>query len=140
LAAKEAKAWIVHIDKHELSYDACFKFDPDFGSRVLGLVDLMFFQLYNAYVREKIIDNINISQICLNLKRSDILKNCFLENKPIYLILNAKKQRDDDEKDPDDLIYKKTKLQDQKDNDNDKDKHPYHDLGNMVKNTQAVQN
>jgi hypothetical protein len=53
LVAKESKAWILHIDKHELSYDACFKSDPGFGARVLGLVDITFYQLCDACLREK---------------------------------------------------------------------------------------
>jgi hypothetical protein len=141
LVAKESKAWIVHIDKYELSYDACFKSDPDFGSRVLGLVDLTFFQLCDACLRAKTIDEVDFSQICLNTKRSDILQNCFQANKPIYLVANPKKPRDEDEKELDDLIRKKIKMNEQKDKDKnkDKDKTPYRDLGTMVKNPQAVQ-
>jgi len=48
IIAKEARAWISHIDQYESSYDACFKSDVDFGAKVLGLIDLTFFQLCNA--------------------------------------------------------------------------------------------
>jgi hypothetical protein len=139
LVAKEARAWIVHIDRYELSYDAGFKSDPDFGSRILGLVDLTFFQLCDACLRAKTIDEIDFGQICLSAKRSDILQNCFQANKPVYLLSNAKKVRDDDEKELDELIRKKIKLNEDKSKDKDKDKNIYRDLGNMVKNPNAVQ-
>jgi hypothetical protein len=48
LVARESKTWILHINKHELSYNACFKSDPEFGACVLGLVDITFYQLCNA--------------------------------------------------------------------------------------------
>jgi hypothetical protein len=139
LVAKESKSWIIHIDKHELSYDTCFKSDSDFGSHVLGLVDITFYQLCDACLRAKSIDDVDFSQICLNTKHFDILQNCFQANKPIYLVSNRKKHRDDDEKLLDNLIQKKAKAQDQKDKDKDKDKFPYRDLGAMVKNPHSVQ-
>jgi hypothetical protein len=145
LVSKEAKAWIVHIDNFELSYDACFKTDPEFGARVLGLVDLTFFQLCDACLRAKSIEDVDYSQICLSTKRSDILQNCFQAHKPVYLITNPKKTRDEDEQELDDLIRKKIKLNEQKDKnkdkdkDKDKDKYQYRDLGTMVKNPNAVQ-
>jgi hypothetical protein len=88
LVAKESKSWIIHIDKHELSYNT-------------------FYQLCNACLRTKTIDDVDFSQICLNTKCFDILQNCFQANKPIYLVSNHKKHRDDDEKDLDDLIQKR---------------------------------
>ncbi len=139
LVAKEAKAWILHIDRYELSYDASFKSDPDFGARILGLVDLTFFKLCDACLRAKTIDDVDFGQICLSTKRSDILQNCFQANKPVYLLSNAKKGRDDEEKELDDLIRKKIKLNDDKNKDKDKDKNNYRDLGNIVKNPNAVQ-
>jgi hypothetical protein len=139
LVAREAKAWIVHIDRFELLYDASFKSDPEFGARILGLVDLTFFQLCDACLRAKTIDEVDFGQICLSAKRSDILQNCFQANKPVYLLSNAKKIRDDDEKELDELIRKKIKLNDDKNKDKDKDKYSYRDLGNMVKNPNAVQ-
>jgi hypothetical protein len=141
LVAKESKAWIVHIDQYELSYDACFKTDIDFGARVLGLVDLTFFQLCDACLRAKSIEDVDYSQICLSPKRSDILQNCFQAHKPVYLISNPKKPRDEDEAELDELIRKKIKQNEQKDKnkDKDKDKYQYRDLGTIVKNPNAVQ-
>jgi hypothetical protein len=138
LVAKEARAWITHIDKYELSYDAGFKSDLDFGARILGLADLTFFQLCDACIREKSIEDVDFGQIYLNAKRSDILQNCFTANKPVYLVTSNKKHREEDDKDSDDPIRKKTKPQDQKDKDI-KDKLSYKDLGNLVKNSQANQ-
>jgi hypothetical protein len=44
LTTLEITEWIDYIDKHETLYDAGFKGDKDFGSKILGLVDLTFFQ------------------------------------------------------------------------------------------------
>jgi hypothetical protein len=33
LVAKEARAWICHVDQHESSYNACFKADPHFAAQ-----------------------------------------------------------------------------------------------------------
>ncbi len=33
LVAKEAQAWICHVDQHESSYNACFKADPHFAAQ-----------------------------------------------------------------------------------------------------------
>jgi hypothetical protein len=108
LVAKEAKAWIVHLDRYELSYDASFKSDPDFGAHILGLVDLTFFQLCDACLHAKTIIEIDFGQICLSAKCSDILQNCFQANKPVYLLPKCKEVCDDDEKELDYLIRKKS--------------------------------
>jgi hypothetical protein len=73
----------------------------------------------------------------LNTKCFDILQKCFQANKPIYLVTNHKKLRDEDDKDPNDQMQKKSKPQDQKDK--NKDKYPYRDVGAMVKNPNSVQ-
>jgi hypothetical protein len=46
--SKEARAWVEHIDQFELSYDARFKTVSDFGAKVLGLIDLTFFQFCDS--------------------------------------------------------------------------------------------
>lgn len=51
LLSREARAWITHVDKYKLSYDVCFKSDPDFGMKLLGLMDLSFFQLCDSCLR-----------------------------------------------------------------------------------------
>jgi len=89
--AKEARAWISHIDQFESSYDACFKSDVDFGAKVLGLIDLTFFQLCDACLRAQSIEDVEFSSIILSGKRLDILQNCFQANKPAYLTLPPKK-------------------------------------------------
>jgi hypothetical protein len=44
----DIREWIDHIDKHEMSYNAGFKSDKDFGAKILGLTDLTFFQFYES--------------------------------------------------------------------------------------------
>jgi hypothetical protein len=34
IIAKEARAWMKHIDQYKSSYNACFKLDADFGAKV----------------------------------------------------------------------------------------------------------
>jgi hypothetical protein len=145
LVAKEIKSWIIHLDKYELYYDACFKTDIDFGARVLGLIDLTFFQLCDSCLRAKTIEEVDYSQISLASKRFDILQNCFQANKPVYLTSVTKKPRDVDEDDLDELIRKRIKLNDSKgkdkvkEKDKEKDKYAYRDLGNIVKNMNSNQ-
>jgi hypothetical protein len=93
IVSKEARAWITHIDQFESSYDACFKADVDFGARILGLVDLTFFQLCDTCLRAQAIEDVDFTSIALNNKRFDILQNCFQANKPAYLTLIPKKSR-----------------------------------------------
>jgi hypothetical protein len=100
---------------------------------------LTFFQLCDACIRAKSIEDVDFSQICLNSNRSDILQNYFIANKPVYLVMNTKKQQGHDDKDLEDPIRKKNKLQDQKDKDI-KDKLSCRDLGCLVKNSQTNQN
>ncbi len=97
LLAKEAKAWIMHVDKHETSYDACFKSDQDFGAKLLGLIDLTFFQLCDSCLHASEIEEVDFSAIALHNKRFDILQNCFQANKPAYLTLPPKRNRDTDD-------------------------------------------
>jgi len=37
LVTKEIQAWLKHMDDNKQSYDGCFKVDPDFGAKLLGL-------------------------------------------------------------------------------------------------------
>jgi len=91
IIAREARAWISHVDQFESSYDACFKSDADFGAKVLGLINLTFFQLCDAGLRAQSTDKVDFSSIVLNGKRLDILQNCFQANKLAYLMLPPKK-------------------------------------------------
>jgi hypothetical protein len=68
LVAKEARAWVTHIDQYESSYDACFKVDPDFGAKILGLIDLTFTQLCNACLRAQSINDVDFTAIALHNK------------------------------------------------------------------------
>jgi len=133
--AKEARAWISHIDQFESSYDACFKSDVDFGAKVLGLIDLTFFQLCDACLRAQSIEDVEFSSIILSGKRLDILQNCFQANKPAYLTLPPKKSHGlegDNTEDKDGK--KKTKWLKGGGNDGSR----FIDLGNMVRNASPV--
>jgi hypothetical protein len=70
----EARAWITHIDLYESLYDACFKADPEFGARILGLIDLTFFQLCDTCARAQSIKDVDFTVIALHNKRFDILQ------------------------------------------------------------------
>jgi len=82
--AKEARAWITHIDEYELTYNARFKTDSDFGAKVLGAIDLSFFQFCDSCFRATSIHDVDFSKISLANLRDDILNNRFHENMPIY--------------------------------------------------------
>jgi hypothetical protein len=45
LIARGAKSWIIHVDENELAYNARFKGDAEFGAKLLGAIDLAFFNL-----------------------------------------------------------------------------------------------
>jgi hypothetical protein len=82
LTTMEIREWIDHIDKHETSYDAGFKSDKDFGAKILGLVDLTFFQFCESCLRASTPDDVKFSQILLESKWQEIIQNCFQANKP----------------------------------------------------------
>jgi len=88
LTTLEIREWIDHIDKHETSYDAGFKGDKDFGAKILGLIDLTFFQFCESCLKASKPEDINYSKILLENKRQEILQNCFQANKPVYLLTN----------------------------------------------------
>jgi hypothetical protein len=131
--AREARAWISHVDQFESSYDACFKSNADFGAKVLGLIDLTFFQLCDARLRAQSIKEVDFSSIVLNGKRLDILQNCFQANKPAYLMLPPKKSHglEGEELEKKDG-KKKTKWLKRG---GGKDGPPFRDLGAMVQNS-----
>jgi len=99
LITLEAREWINHIDKYETSYDSNFKSDKDFGAKVLGLVDLTFFQFCDSCIRATSPENVDYSLISLHNKRFDILQNCFQANKPAYLISSKPTLMDSDDDD-----------------------------------------
>jgi len=132
LVAREAKVWIVHIDENELAYNARFKADVDFGAKLLGAIDLAFFNLCDSCFRASSIDEVDYGKCCLSSLRDDILGNRFHEGMPAYLIAanNPKNELEDDEHEDSGRAKKKLK--------GPKDKENFKDLGQMVKNTQAV--
>lgn len=137
LVAKEARAWITHIDQYESSYDACFKADPDFGAKILGLIDLTFFQLCEACLRAKSIEDVDFTAIALHNKRFDILQNCFQANKPAYLTLPPKKTHGLEGEEGDEASKdgkKKPKWNKEGGKEKFQYQYQYRDLGTMVRN------
>jgi hypothetical protein len=135
LLAKEARAWITHVDKFETSYDACFKSDIDFGAKLLGLVDLTFYQLCDSCLRATEMEEVDYAAISLHSKRFDILQNCFQANKPPYLRAPPKRSHDpDDDGDDENSRADKKKLKSQK----KQEKQQFKDLGSMIRNPDPV--
>jgi hypothetical protein len=87
LIMKETRAWLDHVDRFELSYNARFKTDPDFGAKVLGLVDLMFFQFCNSCLKAESLDDVNFGSIMLDNDCYAITRNNFQACMPAYLAL-----------------------------------------------------
>jgi hypothetical protein len=69
LVAKEAKTWILHIDENELAYNARFKGDTDFGAKLLGAIDLSFFNLCDSCFQANSIDEVDFGRNCLSQLR-----------------------------------------------------------------------
>jgi hypothetical protein len=103
LTKLEIREWIDHINKHETSYDTGFKSDKDFGAKILGLVDLTFFQFCESCLRASTPDDVKFSQILLENKRQEIIQNCFQAKKPVYLVTTKPSTTDveDDKNDAD---------------------------------------
>ncbi len=135
LVAKEAWTWISHINQHESSYDACFKADPDFGARILELIDLTFFQLCEACLRAQLLDDVDFTAIAFHNQRFDILQNCFQANEQTYLTLPPKKTHGlEGEEGNDALRDGKKKPKGNKDGGKEYFQYQYRDLGTMVHN------
>jgi hypothetical protein len=138
LITLEAREWINHIDKHETSYDSNFKGDKDFGAKVLGLVDLTFFQLCDSCIRASSPDNVDYSLISLHNKRFDIIQNCFQANKPAYLISTKPPPSDsDDEEKSKNKDNKRKRAKLDKDKDKDHTGGPK-ELGSLIRNPNPV--
>jgi hypothetical protein len=101
LIAKEAGRWVHHIDHLESTYDEQFKIDHDFGAKVCGLINRSTYQFLGSCLHAKTPDDIDWELISLENKRFEIQQNCFLANKPAYLITVKKPDKDND-KDKDD--------------------------------------
>jgi hypothetical protein len=134
LVAKEAKTWVVHVDENELAYNARFKGDIEFGAKLLGAIDLAFFNLYDSCFRAVSVHDVDYGKNCLSQLRDDILGNRFHEGLPSYLLSEQKSKRDLDEDDPSSTGKVPKKLKEGKDG-----KEKFKDLGELVKNNQAVQ-
>jgi len=136
LITKEARAWIEHVDKFERSYDARFKTVSDFGAKVLGLIDLTFYQFCDSCLKAESFDEVDFAAVPQDHERFCITKNTFQANIPSYLVAHQKRKSEiDQEESEDEAGRKRQKTQKDKD---DKDKSKYRDLGNMVRNQAQV--
>jgi hypothetical protein len=133
LVARKARAWIHHIDEHELAYNARFKGSSNFGAKLLGAIDLAIFNLCDVCFHATSIEYVDFGKICLSHLRDDIVGNRFHEGMPVYLLAPNKGKRDLEDKDVEEEKNGKKKPKDK----DTRDK--FKDLGEMVKNTQAVQ-
>ena len=101
----------------------------------MGAIDLKYFQLCNSCFHVPWIHDVNYGKICLANLRDNIKNNHFHENMPAYFVSATRKKWVGD----DDNFVKATKkkkcIKDFKDPNKDK----FNDLGDMVKNQQAVQ-
>jgi ribosomal protein L28 len=80
LITKEARAWSNPVDQYELSYDARFKTETNFGAKVLGLINLTFFQLGNSCLKANSFEDVLFGAISLENDRYGITRNTFQAN------------------------------------------------------------
>jgi len=107
LISKEARAWIEHIDKFELSYDARFKTVSDFGAKVLGIIDLTFFQFCDSCLKADSFEDVNFSVISLDHDRYCITRNSFQAELPPFLVLQHKRKSELESSDSEEETRKK---------------------------------
>jgi hypothetical protein len=101
LIAKEVSRWVSHIDRLESTYDEQFKIDKDFGAKVCGLIDRSTYQFLGSCLHAKTPEDIDWELLSLENKRFEIQQNCFVANKPAYLITAKKPDKDNKDKDKD---------------------------------------
>jgi hypothetical protein len=110
LITKEARAWIDHVDQYELSYDAHFKTNADFGAKVLGLIDLTFFQCCDLCLKADSFADVDFAAISLEHDRQGITRNTFQANIPAYLVIQQKWKAESDVEESEEVIKKKRKM------------------------------
>jgi hypothetical protein len=124
------------VDKFELSYDARFKTDTEFGAKVLGLIDLTFFQFCDSCLKADSLEEVDFGSIALDNDHYNITRNTFQACVPAYLAIQQKRKAKDDLEDSEDKTKKRChKLLKEKE---EKGKFQIKDLGNMVKNPKPV--
>ncbi len=132
LIAKETSRWVFHIDKLETTYDEQFKIDKDFGAKVCGLIDRATYQFLGSCLVAQKPDDVDWDLLSLENKRFEIQQNCFIANKPAFLITQRKKDdKEDSDQDDKEKFPKKPKRE-------GKIGDPKH-LGSMVTNNKRVQ-
>jgi hypothetical protein len=132
LISKEASRWVVHIDQLETTYDEQFKIDREFGAKVCGLIDRSTYQFLGSCLNASTPEEVDWGLLSLENKRFEIQQNCFIANKPAYLVVAKKpdKDKDNDEDDKDD----KNKYQNKRFKKERQIQDPTH-LGAMISNT-----
>ena len=95
------------MDDHELSYNARFKSDAEFGAKLSGAIDLAFYHLCDACFRANTVLDVDYSKICLSSLRDDIIGNCFHEGMPGYLLCTTKNKHELEDADEEDNGRKK---------------------------------
>jgi len=108
--------------------------DTEFGAKVLGLIDLTFFQFCDSCLKADSLEE--VGSIALDNDRYNITRNTFQACVPAYLAIQQKRKAEDDLEDSEDKTKKRChKLLKEKE---EKDKFQIKDLGNMVKNPNPV--
>jgi hypothetical protein len=92
LVALEAKNWVTHVTLFEKAYGIAYASDVDFGAKLLGTIDATFYRFCDICIRAKSPEDINFSVLSMAHKRDDIISNCFVANKPVYLAIKLKQQ------------------------------------------------
>jgi hypothetical protein len=137
IIAKEASRWVIHIDRLESTYDEQYKIDKDFGAKVCGMIDRATYQFLGSCLAAQKPDDVDWELLSLENKRYEIQQNCFIANKPAFLITQKKKEeKDDDDQDNKEKNPKKPKKDGNPRDGNPRD--PSH-LGAMVTNSKRIQ-
>jgi hypothetical protein len=131
LIAKEAGRWVTHIDRLESTYDEQFKIDREFGAKVCGLIDRSTYQFLGSCLNATKPEDVDWELLSLENKRFEIQQNCFIANKPAYLVNPKKPEKDNDDTIQDDKDGKQNNKRFKK---GKQIQDPTH-LGAMVSNT-----
>jgi len=132
LVVKEIQTWLKHMDDNEQSYDGCFKVDPDFGAKLLGLVARTFYQFAASCQTAQSPEEVNFGVLSLHHKRAEIEQLSFQANLPTFLIASQKQplKRTKSDEEEDEPAPPKTPKKPR--NKNTKD------LGSVVKNQEFI--
>jgi len=88
LVVKEAKTWVVHVDENELAYNAQFKVNIEFGAKLLGAIDLAFFNLCDSCFRAVSVHDVDYGKNCLSQLEMTSLGTGSTRDSPLIFCLN----------------------------------------------------